>query len=107
MLLDIQLHILKRINKNPTEFNVPNITTDYSSEEVVKAMYDLQDRGFVKDVAHSVDNSYCSFSLTINGIRYKEFVRKEILLSLANGFVLPIIVSIIVTLITLSLKGLL
>lgn len=94
MLLDIKSHILKRLNQNPCVYEIPLITTKYPKHEVVKAMLELEQDGYLTKVSPSADYSYCYYDITVKGIYHSEYSRKNILSLLVKSFILPVIVSL-------------
>ena len=107
MLLNSEYYVLKQINKNPNEFNVVKLCPKLDKNKTFLTLISLQEKGFLKNVSRSIDCSVCSYEITLQGTNYIEYERKEILSILAKSFVLPVIVSVITTIITLAIKGLL
>lgn len=99
MLFKIEKQILKKISKNPNETSIKISTfRKYHQNDVCKAFYSLEEKGYFKTVKCDLDCSYASYIISTKGIFYREERRHMIL----KNIIIPIGVSIITsTLITM------
>lgn len=102
MLQKIERKILTIISKNPSEFSIGiEQLKPYSGNDVRIAMESLKEKRYFKETSASINLSNFTYELTTQGRFYKEY---RFQCFIKNIFI-PIIVSIITTLITTFLCG--
>lgn len=107
---------LKRLSKN-TDCNISYLygTTSFSLDDEDSEVYNYQkyQDEIESIISHLVDSGYLeynygnnvNFHLTQNGLHHSSLTFQSAILFLLKNFALPIVVSIITTLITLYIKG--
>lgn len=102
MLLKIERRILYTLSKRPYEhqINVYEIGK-YSGTDIFQAMKSLKDKGYLDSIDATSDYERFSYVLSIKGRCYKEYLFRVFL----SDVIIPIIVSIFTTLITLYITS--
>lgn len=102
MLLKLERKILKYISKRSSE-NTFNITEfpKYSGTQIYASLKSLKEKGYLNLADASIDLSNFSYILTAKGHFYKEQRFKEFL----SYVIIPILVSIITTLLTMFISA--
>lgn len=102
MLHKIEKFILKKLSKQPDDIHIgiENLKP-YSGSAIRSAMKSLKEKGYFEEESVSIDLSNFSYKLSTQGRFYKEYRFKCFI----HDIFIPIIVSIITTLITSFLCG--
>lgn len=102
MLQKIERKILTIISKHPSEFSIKiEQLKPYSGNDVRLAMESLKEKGYFKEASASINLSNFTYELTTQGRFYKEY---RFQCFIKNIFI-PIVVSVIATLITTFMCG--
>lgn len=102
MLQKIERKILKVISKQPHEFQIEiEQLKPYTGDAVYAAMKSLKDKGYFDETSASIDFSNFTYELSTQGRFYKEYCFQCFM----SDIFIPIVVSIITTLITSFLCG--
>ena len=102
MLLKIEKRILHQLLKQPDEHSISaSKFNKYSNNDIYQAMKSLKEKGYLDlfDTSYTYENF--SYVLSAKGRYYKEYLFRMFL----HDIVIPILVSIITTLITLWLTA--
>lgn len=99
MLLKIERTILRELCRKKHQNQVSaDCFKKYSREDIHQAMLDLKEKGYLNLVSASMDYSNFSYVLSTKGKYYREYLFRIFL----RNIIIPIIVSILTTLLTLS-----
>lgn len=102
MLQKIERTILLTISKQPDKFNIEASQLNrYSRSDIEIAMISLKNKGYFEEANASIDLSNFTYKLTTQGRFYKEYRFQRFI---SNIFI-PIVVSMLATLITSFLCG--
>ena len=102
MLLKVERRILNEISKNPEKFEISiESFPSYSGFSVKEAMASLKDKGYLSYESASVSLDKFQYQLTSKGRYYGEYCAKYFF----SNIVIPILVSIVTTLITMFLTS--
>ena len=102
MLLKIERKVLSIISKQPDEATIEiDKFGKYSGSDIHAALLSLKQKGYLESTDCSIDYSTFTYELTLQGRFYKEYLVREFL----SNIVIPILVSVITTLITLYLTA--
>lgn len=102
MLLKIERKILLKLSEQPHEHQISaKEFNKYSSSDVFQAMKNLKDKGYLDLCDATTDYEMFSYVLSTQGRFYKEYLFRTFL----SDIVIPIIVSVVTTLVTLFITG--
>lgn len=99
MLLKIERVVLHELccKKHQNQVSA-NCFKKYSGEDIYQAMLDLKEKGYLNLVDASMNYSNFSYELNTKGRYYREYIFRLFL----RDIIIPIIVSVLTTLLTLS-----
>ncbi len=102
MLLRIEKKILKVLSKRPSEIEVcVDKFPKYDRDDIYRALLSLQEKEYVSNVTTVIDRSLFQYELTTKGQFYREQHFKEFL----SNIIIPAVVSVVTTLITMYITG--
>lgn len=97
MLQKVERYVLKTLSKHPNDINIEiEKFHTYSADEIRSAMHSLKDKGYLEMAEENLDSSIFHYSMSTQGRFYKEYRFQ----SFVSNIFIPIVVSIITTLIT-------
>lgn len=103
MLLKIERTILRKLSKQPHDFQIESSAfPKYSSFEINSAMVSLEEKGYLKLLSVTSEYAVFSYELTTKGRYYREYARK----SFVKNILIPFVVALLTTIATLYLEKL-